>query len=97
MDYEEVRIQISNKVKVIGDGYDEVFIKKGATIKDGNRMITEKAVSFAHKTAFWKAFMKRNDFIIIDETIEMGTAQTKIDQVLNKTQEIKTLQFNKNQ
>ena len=49
-DFEIIEIVISTnalkRVKVTGDGYDEVFLSKGAQIKDRDRIITEKVPGF---------------------------------------------------
>ena len=52
----------------MGDGYDEIMIKKGANIQDGERKITDKTTEFAKKNAFWKSFMKRRGFTFKDES-----------------------------
>ena len=69
-DYEQIEIFKSTNmlvgVKVVGDGYDEVVIGKGAQIDDGNRVISDKATEFAKKDAFWKSFMKRHGFSLLD-------------------------------
>jgi len=71
-DYEIIEIIKSTNplqgVKLIGDGYDEIIIKKGAKIKDGDREIKDKAKEFAKKNAFWKTFMKKRGFTFKDES-----------------------------
>ena len=56
----------SSNLKVIGDGYDEIVIGKGSQIDDGKRVITDKVTDFAKKDAFWKSFMKRHGFSLLD-------------------------------
>ena len=69
-DFEQIEIIKSTNilvgVKIIGDGYDEVMIGKGSQIEDGKRVITDRATEFAKKDAFWKSFMKRNGFTLLD-------------------------------
>tara|TARA_B100000780_G_scaffold76305_1_gene51426 strand:- start:74 stop:478 length:405 start_codon:yes stop_codon:yes gene_type:complete len=69
-DYEQIEIMKSTNllagVKIIGDGYDEIVIGKGAQIEDGKRVISDKVTQFAKKDAFWKSFMKRNGFSFLD-------------------------------
>tara|TARA_B100000780_G_scaffold162411_1_gene113544 strand:- start:1000 stop:1404 length:405 start_codon:yes stop_codon:yes gene_type:complete len=69
-DYEQIEIMKSTNmlvgVKVIGDGYDEIVIGKGSQIDDGKRVITDKVTDFAKKDAFWKSFMKRHGFSLLD-------------------------------
>jgi len=71
-DYEIIEIIKSTNplqgVKLIGDGYDEIIIKKGAKIQDGDREIKDKAKEFAKKNAFWKTFMKKRGFTFKDES-----------------------------
>ena len=71
-DYEMIEITKSTNplqgVKIVGDGYDEIIIKKGAKIQDGEREITDKTTEFAKKNAFWKSFMKRRGFTFKDES-----------------------------
>lgn len=70
-DYEMIEITKSTNpiqgVKLLGDGYDEIIIKKGSKIQDGDREITDKTKEFAKKNAFWKSFMKRHGFTFKDE------------------------------
>lgn len=70
-DYEMIEITKSTNpiqgVKLLGDGYDEIIIKKGSKIQDGDRKITDKTKEFAKKNAFWKSFMKRHGFTFKDE------------------------------
>ena len=69
-DYEMIEVTKSTNpiqgVKLLGDGYDEIIIKKGSKIQDGDREITDKTKEFAKKNAFWKSFMKRNGFSFLD-------------------------------
>jgi len=70
-DYEMIEITKSTNpiqgVKLLGDGYDEIIIKKGSKIQDGDREITDKTKEFAKKNAFWKSFMKRHGYTFKDE------------------------------
>jgi len=70
-DYEMIEITKSTNpiqgVKLLGDGYDEIIIKKGSKIQDGDRKITDKTKEFAKKNAFWKSFMKRHGYTFKDE------------------------------
>ena len=51
--YDEITIEISNRIRFIGDGYDEVMITKKAIITDGEREFTDKVVkAYAQKPAF---------------------------------------------
>ena len=70
-DYEMIEVTKSTNpiqgVKLLGDGYDEIIIKKGSKIQDGDREITDKTKEFAKKNAFWKSFMKRHGYTFKDE------------------------------
>ena len=70
-DYDMIEITKSTNpiqgVKLLGDGYDEIIIKKGSKIQDGDREITDKTKEFAKKNAFWKSFMKRHGYTFKDE------------------------------
>ena len=70
-DYEMIEITKSTNplqgVKLVGDGYDEIMIKKGTKIQDGDREITDKTKEFAKINAFWKSFMKKHGFTFKDE------------------------------
>ena len=72
-DYEMIEITKSTNplqgVKLVGDGYDEIMIKKGTKIQDGDREITDKTKEFAKINAFWKSFMKKHGFTFKDERI----------------------------
>ena len=85
-DFEIIEIVISTnalkRVKVTGDGYDEVFLSKGAQIKDGDKLIIEKVPEFIKREAFWKAFLGRCGFEIQD---------TKTEKKVNKTEVAKYL------
>ena len=85
-DFEIIEIVISTnalkRVKVIGDGYDEVFLSKGAQIKDRDKLIIEKVPEFIKREAFWKAFLGRCGFEIQD---------TKTEKKVNKTEVAKYL------
>ena len=85
-DFEIIEIVISTnalkRVKVTGDGYDEVFLSKGAQIKDRDRLIIEKVPEFIKREAFWKAFLGRCGFEIQD---------TKTEKKVNKTEVAKYL------
>jgi len=85
-DFEIIEIVISTnalkRVKVTGDGYDEVFLSKGAQIKDGDKLIIEKVPEFIKREAFWKAFLRRCGFEIQD---------TKTEKKVNKTEVAKYL------
>ena len=71
-DYEIIEIIKSTNplqgVKMVGDGYDEIVIKKGSKIQDGEREITDKTTEFAKKNAFWKTFLKKRGFTFKDES-----------------------------
>ena len=47
------------RVKVTGDGYDEVFLSKGAQIKDGDKLIIEKVPEFIKREAFWNSIFRK--------------------------------------
>ena len=85
-DFEIIEIVISTnalkRVKVTGDGYDEVFLSKGAQIKDRDKLIIEKVPEFIKREAFWKAFLGRCGFEIQD---------TKTEKKVNKTEVAKYL------
>lgn len=85
-EFEVIEIVISSnalkRVKVTGDGYDEVFLSKGAQIKDGDKLIIEKVPEFIKREAFWKAFLGRCGFEIQD---------TKTEKKVNKTEVAKYL------
>ncbi len=85
-EFEVIEIVISTnalkRVKVTGDGYDEVFLSKGAQIKDGDKLIIEKVPEFIKREAFWKAFLGRCGFEIQD---------TKTEKKVNKTEVAKYL------
>ena len=85
-EFEIIEIVISTNalklVKVTGDGYDEVFLSKGAQIKDGDKLIIEKVPEFIKREAFWKAFLGRCGFEIQD---------TKTEKKVNKTEVAKYL------
>ena len=85
-DFEIIEIVISTnalkRVKVTGDGYDEVFLTKGAQIKDRDKLIIEKVPEFIKREAFWKAFLGRCGFEIQD---------TKTEKKVNKTEVAKYL------
>lgn len=85
-DFEIIEIVISTNalklVKVTGDGYDEVFLSKGAQIKDRDKLIIEKVPEFIKREAFWKAFLGRCGFEIQD---------TKTEKKVNKTEVAKYL------
>lgn len=85
-EFEIIEIVISTnalkRVKVTGDGYDEVFLSKGAQIKDGDKLIIEKVPEFIKREAFWKAFLGRCGFEIQD---------TKTEKKVNKTEVAKYL------
>ena len=85
-EFEIIEIVISTnalkRVKVTGDGYDEVFLSKGAQIKDGDKLIIEKVPEFIKREAFWKAFLGRCGFEIQD---------TKTQKKVNKTEVAKYL------
>ena len=84
--FEIIEIVISTnalkRVKVTGDGYDEVFLSKGAQIKDRDKLIIEKVPEFIKREAFWKAFLGRCGFEIQD---------TKTEKKVNKTEVAKYL------
>ena len=85
-DFEIIEIVIPTnalkRVKVTGDGYDEVFLSKGAQIKDRDKLIIEKVPEFIKREAFWKAFLGRCGFEIQD---------TKTEKKVNKTEVAKYL------
>ena len=85
-EFEIIEIVISTnalkRVKVTGDGYDEVFLSKGAQIKDRDKLIIEKVPEFIKREAFWKAFLGRCGFEIQD---------TKTEKKVNKTEVAKYL------
>ena len=85
-EFEVIEIVISTnalkRVKVTGDGYDEVFLSKGAQIKDRDKLIIEKVPEFIKREAFWKAFLGRCGFEIQD---------TKTEKKVNKTEVAKYL------
>ena len=70
-DYEMIEITKSTNllqgVKLVGDGYDEIMIKKGTKIRDGDREHTDKTKEFSKINAFWKSFMKKHGFTFKDE------------------------------
>ena len=72
-DYEMIEITKSTNllqgVKLVGDGYDEIMIKKGTKIRDGDREHTDKTKEFSKINAFWKSFMKKHGFTFKDERI----------------------------
>ena len=85
-DFEVIEIVISTnalkRVKVTGDGYDEIFLSKGAQIKDMDRVITEKVPDFIKREAFWKAFLGRCGFEIQDVKTEKKVNNTEIEKYL---------------
>ena len=85
-DFEIIEIVISTnalkRVKVTGDGYDELFLSKGAQIKDRGRIITEKVPDFIKREAFWKAFLGRCAFEIQDAKTEKKVNKTEVAKYL---------------
>ena len=85
-DFEIIEIVISTnalkRVKVTGDGYDEVFLTKGAQIKDRDKLIIEKVPEFIKREAFWKAFLGRCGFEIQDAKTEKKVNKTEVAKYL---------------
>ena len=85
-DFEIIEIVISTnalkRVKVTGDGYDEVFLSKGAQIKDRDKLIIEKVPEFIKREAFWKAFLGRCGFEIQDAKTEKKVNKTEVAKYL---------------
>jgi hypothetical protein len=85
-DFEIIEIIISTnalkRVKVTGDGYDEVYLSKRAQIKDRDRIITEKVPDFIKREAFWKAFLGRCGFEIQDTQTEKKVNKTEVAKYL---------------
>jgi hypothetical protein len=85
-DFEIIEIVISTnalkRVKVTGDGYDEVFLSKGCQIQDGKKLITEKVPDFIKREAFWKAFLGRCGFEIQDSSTEKKLNKTEVAKYL---------------
>ena len=85
-DFEIIEIVIPTnalkRVKVTGDGYDEVFLSKGAQIKDRDKLIIEKVPEFIKREAFWKAFLGRCGFEIQDTKTEKNVNKTEVAKYL---------------
>lgn len=98
-DYSEIVVVITkNKVKVTGDGYDDVFITTGAKIIDVKKEITEKVMLFSKKEAFWNAMLGRQGFTQTDNKQTVAPIKNKVDELaakLGKNKNILTLTYNK--
>lgn len=101
-DFEIIEVVISTnalkRVKVTGDGYDEVFLAKGAEIQDGNKVITEKVPEFIKREAFWKAFLGRCGFEIQDTNTQKKVNKTEVAKYMpgGKASETTLTYINKN-
>ena len=84
--FETIEVYMSTnalkRVKVVGDGYDEVFLNNGAQIQDGKRIITDKVPDFIKREAFWTAFLKRCGFQIQDAKTEKKVNKTEVAKYL---------------
>ena len=94
--YDEITIEISNRIRFIGDGYDEVMITKTAIITDGEREFTDKVVkAYAQKPAFWIAFLRHHGFALVEEKKTKTQPQSKVEEFMTPPKNLTLLVFNK--
>ena len=94
--YDEITIEISNRIRFIGDGYDEVMITKKAIITDGEREFTDKVVkAYVQKPAFWIAFLRHHGFALVEEKKTKAQPQSKVEEFMTPPKNLTLLVFNK--